>query len=189
MQLIKEYEYEEAIAIFNRVLEINPNHIAALVNLAFTLFRTQRPRPALAAYRQALKLLPNHPAILNDMGNCFKALGDFPKAATLFEKAFKLQPDNIHSLYNISSYDHSNTEVAGRLLALYQQPECIGEPRMLVCFALGNIYEGRKEYRTAFQYYDEANRLQAALMPYNEAKYFSYYDGLRKLLLMPVFSR
>jgi len=52
------------------------------------------------AYARALELNPNDPNVLTDQGVMFRALGFFDKALANFEKANKLNPQHLQSLYN-----------------------------------------------------------------------------------------
>lgn len=51
-------DYEEAIALYHKALEINPNDGQTLTNLGFALGATGRVEEAITAYRAALRLKP-----------------------------------------------------------------------------------------------------------------------------------
>jgi tetratricopeptide (TPR) repeat protein len=63
-------------------------------------FDTDQPQLAIKAYQRALILKPDDTDILNDQGAMYRQIGDFKKALANFEKANRVDPNNLESLYN-----------------------------------------------------------------------------------------
>ena len=63
-------------------------------------FDTNQPELAIKAYDRALALRPDDTDILNDQGAMYRQSGDFNKALANFERAGKVDPNNLESLYN-----------------------------------------------------------------------------------------
>ena len=59
------------------------------------------PQQAIDAYDRALALSPDDADVLNDQGAMYRQSGDFTRALANFEKALKITPYNLESLYNI----------------------------------------------------------------------------------------
>jgi tetratricopeptide (TPR) repeat protein len=53
------------------------------------------------AYDKALALKPGDPNVLTDQGVMYRQLGQFDKALATFQKANKLQPSHVQSLFNM----------------------------------------------------------------------------------------
>lgn len=78
-----------------------PQNAQAWAALGNAYFDAKNPQKAVQAYARALALNPNDPNVLTDQGVMFRALGFFDKAVANFEKANKLNPQHLQSLYNL----------------------------------------------------------------------------------------
>jgi Flp pilus assembly protein TadD len=63
-------------------------------------FDADMPAQAIAAYTRALAIKPDDTNILNDQGAMYRQNGDFARALANFEKARKVDPNNLESIYN-----------------------------------------------------------------------------------------
>jgi len=80
------------------------------------------PEEAIAAYSKALALRPDDTNILNDQGAMYSRKGDFTSALANFEKAVKLDPRNLESLYNtgyVYAFDLNNIPKALQIWKRY----------------------------------------------------------------------
>jgi len=99
----------------------DPEKWRALGNASFD---ADLPEEAISAYGKALKLLPDDADMLNDQGAMYRQIRNFPKALENFEKAFKLDPRNLESLYNsayVYAFDLNNIPKALEKWRLYLQ--------------------------------------------------------------------
>jgi tetratricopeptide (TPR) repeat protein len=190
-QHLEEKEFDQALACFNHIIKIQPNHLDALASAALALLLSGRPQLALKTYRLALHLAPHNAVFLNGIATCFMVQGDFDKASSHFEKALKINANASENLYNLSLInDYSlNCRVALELQRLYRTSECTGLHRVAVCFALGKIFESNAEPLRAFGYYEEANRLHFAQLKYQEEIYLSLFSRLQTFFNDNLFSR
>ena len=76
-------------------------NLQAWVTLGNDYYDANNPQKSVQAYDKALALNPNDPNVLTDQGVMFRALGFFDKALANFEKANKLNPQHLQSLYNM----------------------------------------------------------------------------------------
>jgi uncharacterized protein (TIGR03790 family) len=73
----KSGQREQAIEAYQRVLEIQPNHVVALNNLAFALaVKRKTPMEGLAYAKRAAALAPNNVGVLDTLGWIQHLLGD-----------------------------------------------------------------------------------------------------------------
>jgi len=190
IQQQRAIEYDQAIEQFTKLLQITP-HPDAISRLATIYLSTGRIQQALTTYRQGLKLLPNHPFFLHGMASCYREMGNFDRAALYFGKTLKVIPDNVESLLSmVLTRDYSlNAKPVKDLLRLHESLSPKDQSRFMVCFALGKVYEGHHDYRRAFDYYDEANRLRFPQLGYDEAKQFAYFDAIESFFTADLFAQ
>jgi tetratricopeptide (TPR) repeat protein len=94
-------DYQHRIAELEKVTASDPKNLQAWTMLANEYYDTDQPQKAIDAYGKALELGPNNPNLLTDQGVMFKRMGQFDKALANFEKAQKIDPKHMQSLYNI----------------------------------------------------------------------------------------
>ncbi|MGB4599469.1 MAG: tetratricopeptide repeat protein [Trichlorobacter sp.] len=98
--MVSQADLNVRIAEIENVVAKDPKNVQAWVTLGNDYFDAHNPQKAVQAYARALELNPNDPNVLTDQGVMFRALGFFDKALANFEKANKLNPQHLQSLYN-----------------------------------------------------------------------------------------
>lgn len=78
-----------------------PDSQAAWRDLGNAYYDGDMPQQSIDAYDRALALSPDDADVLNDQGAMYRQLGDFTRALVNFEKALKISPNNLESLYNV----------------------------------------------------------------------------------------
>ena len=78
--------------LYNKILEINPNHFKSLFYLGSLAIQTKRPNIAKQLFQKATQINSNFAAAHNNLGVTFKELGDYQKAKSCFKKAIEIQP-------------------------------------------------------------------------------------------------
>jgi tetratricopeptide (TPR) repeat protein len=102
----------------------NPSDPEKWRSLGNACFDADRHEEAINAYGRALKLLPEDTDMLNDQGAMYRQTRNFTKALENFEKAFKLDPRNLESLFNsayVYAFDLNNIPKALEQWRLYLQ--------------------------------------------------------------------
>ena len=83
---------DEAIAQFNKALEIDRNYAAAHNSLGNALLRIERVDESLAHLQKALELNPNYAEAHNNLGNTLVQMGKWSQAAAHYTRAFEIDP-------------------------------------------------------------------------------------------------
>ena len=91
-------DHEQAIKIFEKMIEIEPENYRALYNLGITYFNLGKIEKALESYNMALKIKPDYKFCYYNMGYLYENQGDLEKAMDFYEKALKLDPGFIYAL-------------------------------------------------------------------------------------------
>ncbi len=94
-------EQQQHLAALERTVLQDPKNRAAWVELGNTYFDTHQPQKAVVAYTRALALQGDDPNVLTDQGVMYRELGQYDKAVANFQKANKLDPKHLQSLFNL----------------------------------------------------------------------------------------
>lgn len=93
-------DYTQRIAQAEKVVAQDPKNLNAWISLGNDYFDLQQAEKSINAYGKALEIEPNNPNILTDQGIMFRRVGWYDKALANFEKANKIDPKHLQSLYN-----------------------------------------------------------------------------------------
>ena len=113
-------QWEAAIEAFRTVLDLQPRHFKAWLNLSATLSACQRHEEALASSPTALAQCPNEPALLFGLGNVCKEMGRLDEALAAFQSALNLAPGDPFVLNNLGNLHKDRGEISDALAALRQ---------------------------------------------------------------------
>lgn len=92
--LILNKDYDQAFAEIDKHLSTNPS--AELFLKKGMIFQKQQDyQGALQAYLQGINLEPNNILLVGEIAECFAILGNNSDAIAFYEKARKLEPDNL----------------------------------------------------------------------------------------------
>jgi len=91
-----------AIALYKRLVELQPNSAELHANLGIALVHAGRYNEAVSEYKQAQTLAPQSPGIALDLALAWYKAADFAAAALELEKVRRLQPDSTQALYLLS---------------------------------------------------------------------------------------
>jgi tetratricopeptide (TPR) repeat protein len=151
---------ERALALYDRVLELRPRHIAAHTNRARTLFDLGEHADTLAATRAARRLRPITPTALAELsaieGRTLRAQGDTEGSIAAYERAIReargRQPEALTGLGIIYEDAGKYAEAAAafrRALTHLQDSEPV------VYQLLGSAYEQTEQYKEAVAAYEK----------------------------------
>ncbi len=88
-------KYNEAIVIYDNILEIAPNNISTLKMKAIALSNSEYHEKSLKEFFKILQYQPDDVTALTGMGIGFGNLGEYQEAKYYFEEAVKRKPDNV----------------------------------------------------------------------------------------------
>lgn len=88
-----ENRYDEAIAAYDRALQIQPDLADTWNNRGVVLTRMQRYEEAISSYEQATKIRPHYPDAWNNRGVVLLELQQYQDAIACYEQAIQAKPD------------------------------------------------------------------------------------------------
>ena len=98
LDLIDNEKYEEAISIFDEIIDKDPTYIYAYNNKGLALDYLERDDEALGYYDMALKINPNHVTTLYNKGSLLNNLERYKEAILYFDRALAIEPDKFEAL-------------------------------------------------------------------------------------------
>jgi Flp pilus assembly protein TadD len=101
--LSEKRQFEQAVPVWKKAVELNPDDPRAHNNLGAALVETGHPEDALAEYRRSLELNGQSSQAHNNLGSLMAQQGRIDDALAEFEKAVELNPDNGRAHCNLGS--------------------------------------------------------------------------------------
>jgi tetratricopeptide (TPR) repeat protein len=92
----------EAKTLYGEILDIQPDHAAAAINLGTILYNERDFGGAEALYRRATESDPEYALAFFDLGNVLDELQRLPDAIAAYERALKLVPQYADAHYNLA---------------------------------------------------------------------------------------
>ncbi|MDY0300888.1 MAG: tetratricopeptide repeat protein [Trichlorobacter sp.] len=108
-----------SIAEFEAIVAKDAGNLQAWISLGNAYFDVHNPQKAVQAYEKALEINPDNPDVLTDQGVMLRELGFFDRALGNFQKANKLNPQHLQSLFNqgiVYNFDLHQPEKARAVL-------------------------------------------------------------------------
>jgi tetratricopeptide (TPR) repeat protein len=96
--LLNEQRHNEAIATFEKAIQLTPNDADSWKNLGIALVESQRPADAILAFQHAVRLNPQHWEASNNAALLLYRLERMEEALTHFNLCDKLQPNHAPTL-------------------------------------------------------------------------------------------
>jgi tetratricopeptide (TPR) repeat protein len=91
--LYEAENYETALSIFEKTVEIDPRYADGYYNLGLVLKQLHRLPESIKAYKKALKLNPDNPAIYQNLGVAYIVFGSYNEAIEIWQKGLQLLKD------------------------------------------------------------------------------------------------
>jgi tetratricopeptide (TPR) repeat protein len=93
---------EEAVAAYQKAVELNPSAAGALVNLGTIYYRQRRYVEAEGHYQRAIEVDPSYPLAHYNLGNLHDERGDLGGAEKHYLQALRLNPSYADAHFNLA---------------------------------------------------------------------------------------
>lgn len=93
---------QEALEMYKRVLELNPKHAAACINLGTIYYNQQNYREAERHYRRAIEIDSRYALAHFDLGNVLDETGRLNEAVDAYRTAILISPSYADAHYNLA---------------------------------------------------------------------------------------
>lgn len=158
-ELQKRGQFDQALALYEKVLAASPDDVAALAGRAGILMDLERFEAALAAYDRLLALRPADVNILNLRGLALESLKRPEEALASYDKALAVAPSAVEAHYNRGNIlaDLARFEEA---LASYDKALALKPDVASILNNRGLVLEELKRYDEALANYEKALKLK-----------------------------
>lgn len=150
---------DEAEAQYRKALDIDPNHLKALLGYAHLEDRRNNFDGATKLYQRALKKHAKDASVHNDLGLCYHRHGKLPEAAKSLKRAVELKPDSKlyhNNLATVYVEQGKHREALAQLVAAHG--EAVGN------YNLGYLLAQKHDVEGALKYFRQAQTKDASLV-------------------------
>ena len=189
--LKKRAKRMEAIEAFSRATELEPKNGNAWERLANARSSAGYPEQAAEAFRKAIALSPNAAGFHMGFGHVLKTLGDQSASLRAYREAIRLRPsfgEVYWSMANLKTFTFEDPEVEAMEDQL-ENTDLKEATDVHFRFALGQAYEGRKDYDKAWAYYHSGNERQRQLLNYDPVANGAEKDAVRQYFTRDLLSK
>lgn len=151
----KSLMFEEAIKIFEKVLEVEPLHKKSLLGLADSWRGLKNWEKALEVWKKYLEVEPKDSLVITRMGDAYRKLKDYQKAEECYLKAIEINHKNKFALMGIGDMFYK-LEDFDKALIYWEKLVDIRPNTLNVLTMIGNIYRRKKVFSKAVAYYQRA---------------------------------
>src|SRR4051794_6203633 len=94
--------YKDAVQAYLKVIELEPNHAAAHINIGTLFYNMQDYSQAEAYYRKAIEVDPRYALAYFDLANVLDETGRLQEAIRVYKTALQLAPTYADAHYNLA---------------------------------------------------------------------------------------
>jgi tetratricopeptide (TPR) repeat protein len=153
--LTQKGEVEEAMAQFQKALQLHPDYAQAHNNVGTALLQQGKVDEAMAQYQEALESDPDNAETRYNLGNALLQQGNVDGAIAQYQKALQVNPDYAEAHNNLGNALFKYGDVDGAI-AQYQKALRINPDYAEACYNLGDIFHQTGRTEEAIAYYQRA---------------------------------
>ncbi|MCE0499336.1 MAG: tetratricopeptide repeat protein, partial [Methylacidiphilales bacterium] len=171
--LLQKGQVDEAIAQYEKILEINPNDSEGRNNLGNALLKKGQADEAMVQYRKALEINPKDATADYDLGNAFLQKGHVDEAMIQYQKALKTNPNSVLARFNLGNAFLQKGQV-DEAMTQYQMALEIDPDYAMAHFNLGSALAQKGQVDEAMVQYQKALEID----PNNAMAHFNLGNAL-----------
>ncbi|MFQ5961077.1 MAG: tetratricopeptide repeat protein [Candidatus Methylomirabilales bacterium] len=156
--LLEQGKVDEAVAEFQKAVELEPANTVAHLNLAYAYDRQGRIEEAVSQYQKVIDLEPGNFFAHNNLGALYDKQGLYEDAIREFEWALEIDPSNATAVENLENAKGNRATVREREERFAQALEKVEadptDPR--ASYELGRLYASFGEKKQALEWLAKA---------------------------------
>ncbi|MEG3933551.1 tetratricopeptide repeat protein [Microcoleus sp. T3_B1] len=156
--LMETGDREEAIAIYEQIISLDPSCVQARINFGFLKQEKGELDAAMSHYREALALNPNIPQTSYNLAKIFEEQGKAEEAIAHYEQALVAEPNFVPALINLAVALQEKGELF-RAIELYRRALEINPHSWEAYNNLATVLQEQGNLEDALEYYHKALEL------------------------------
>ena len=164
LALFQKGQVDDAIAQYQKAVEIYPNYVAAHYNLGNALLQKGQLDTALAQYEKAVEIDPNDAAAHINLGNAFFQKQQLDEAVAQFQKAVEINPNDAEAQYNLGNALFQKGQL-DEAVAQFQKALKIDPNSFATHYNLGGAFYQKGQLDEAITQFQEVLRLKPDFSP------------------------
>src|SRR5271166_6066450 len=164
LALFQKGQVDDAIAQYEKALEIYPNYVAAHYNLGNALLQKGQLDAALAQYEKAVEIDPNDAAAHINLGNALFQKEQLDEAVAQFQKAVEINPNDAEAQYNLGNAFFQKGQL-DEAVAQFQKALKIDPNSFATHYNLGGALFQKGQLDKAITQFQEVLRLKPDFSP------------------------
>jgi protein O-mannosyl-transferase len=162
--LFQKGQVDDAVAQYQKALEINPNYVAAHYNLGNALFQKGQLDQALAQYQKAVEINPNDAEARINLGNALFQNEQLDEAVAQFQRAIEINPNDAEAHYNLGNALFQKGQL-DEAVAQFQKALEIDPNSFATHYNLGGAFFQKGQLDEAITQFQEVLRLKPDFSP------------------------
>ncbi len=161
-------KYQKAKENASMLLARQPDNLNFQVLLGLSNVGIGDYQDGIDCLNQVVEAEPQRASVWLQLGHAYKNIGDIEAAIIAYQTAYTHRPhygDAYWSLTNTKTYSLSEDELDSAVRIL-DTTGLVDEDYVHFCFAIAKTYEDKKDYETAFNYYQRGNARQYKVSQY-----------------------
>lgn len=152
-------DYVGAIALYEQIIEHNPQHVQAYAALAHTHRYAYHYTLSEEWFKKAIALDPTDPFLYTDLGKLYRNMGRYPDAEAAFLKALSIDPF-FASVYDYGlGYLYLEEDRYDEAEMMFKKALSIDETDPMTYMALGDLYRETRDYGKSEDMFKKAIQL------------------------------
>mgnify|MGYP001158554389 CR=1 FL=1 len=155
-------QFDDALKNAELLLRFDNHQVESYLLLASAFASAGRHEDSIDSYEKVLDLVPGHGGALTGLGNMLKTVGQYEQAVDAYKACIAANPDFAEaywSLANLKTFRFEDGEV-DTMKGLLEKDDLPPDSYAQLCNALGLEYENRKEYTSAFSFFERGNTVR-----------------------------
>lgn len=148
-------KHDEALTLFERGTQLDPNSYSAWLNVGYSLGILKRYEQALAACERAISLNRNDLRAWNNKGNALGGLNRYTEALAAYEQVLALDP-KVKEAWNGKGNALNNLHLYNEALLAFEQALVLNPKYVNAWNGKGNALKGLQRYAEALSAYEQA---------------------------------
>ena len=157
-QLMETGDKQEAIALYEQIISLEPNCVQARINFGFLKQEKGELDAAIPHYQEALALDPNIPQTAYNLAKIFEEQGQVEEAIAHYEQALVAEPEFVPALINLAVALQEKGELL-KAIELYRRALEIQPHSWEAYNNLGTVLQHQGNLEEALEYYHKALEL------------------------------